>query len=96
MTILILDLYLKKNILNIYNNDLANKQPKGSYAASNHNHSGTYSLLPVQLYNNTVSKALASGAATTIVAVKPTATGIFIASCWGTMPKLGRKFIQLQ
>ena len=84
------------NHYNNYYNDLANKQAKGSYAAANHNHSGTYSLLPVQLYNNTVSKALASGTATTIVSVKPTATGIIIASCWGTMPKLGRKFIQLQ
>ena len=25
-----------------YYNDLANKQPKGSYAASNHNHNGVY------------------------------------------------------
>ena len=30
------------NHYNNYNNDLANKQPKGSYAASNHNHNGVY------------------------------------------------------
>lgn len=27
---------------NIYNNDLAGKQPKGSYADANHNHNGVY------------------------------------------------------